>query len=99
MLRWVRRCSAKAFSSRPPALNSECVITAAFALGSALAGAAGLLIAADVDMHPTMGMSVLLTGVVTVIVAGSRGVAGIVLAAILIGVAQHVGAWILGGQS
>ena len=51
-------------------IDSERVILYTFAMGSALAGIAGILVAFDVDMSPTMGMKALMMGVVTVIVGG-----------------------------
>ncbi len=44
-------------------IKSDRIILIAFAIGSALAGIAGILVALDVDMTPTMGMNMLLMGV------------------------------------
>jgi branched-chain amino acid transport system permease protein len=72
---------------------ADTVILASFVLGSALAGAAGILVAMDVDMTPTMGMNALMMGVVAVIVGGTGSVPGIALAALLLAAAQHFGVW------
>jgi branched-chain amino acid transport system permease protein len=72
---------------------ADTVILASFVLGSALAGAAGILVAMDVDMTPTMGMNALMMGVVAVIVGGTGSVPGIALAALLLSAAQHFGVW------
>jgi branched-chain amino acid transport system permease protein len=74
-------------------IDSERVILWSFALGSALAGMTGILVALDVDMNPTMGMKALLMGVVTVIIGGAGSTWGIALAAMLLGLAQHFGVW------
>ena len=79
-------------------IDSGRVILWAFGIGSALAGVAGILVALDVDMTPTMGMHALMMGVVVVIIGGVRSIGGIVLGAMLLGMAQHFGAWFIGSQ-
>ena len=51
-------------------ISSDRVILWAFGIGSALAAVAGILIAFDIDMKPTMGFSWLLYGVVAMIIGG-----------------------------
>lgn len=84
--------------ARVSGIESDRVILSAFALGSALAGIAGILVALDVDMTPTMGMNALLMGVVAVIIGGVGSIPGIALGALLLGTAQHFGAWYVGSQ-
>ncbi|MCK5128168.1 MAG: branched-chain amino acid ABC transporter permease [candidate division Zixibacteria bacterium] len=79
-------------------IHSNRVILWAFAIGSALAGLAGILVALDVDMTPTMGMNALMMGVVAVIIGGVRSIPGIALGALLLATAQHLGAWYIGSQ-
>ncbi len=79
-------------------INSDQVIRFSLTIGSALAGVAGILMALDVDMTPTMGMNVLMMGIVAVIVGGIDSIPGIVLGAFLLGMAQHFGAWFIGSQ-
>lgn len=79
-------------------INSNAVILWAFVIGSALAGLAGILVGLDVDMTPTMGMNALMMGVVAVIVGGVNSIPGIVLGALLLATAQHLGAWYIGSQ-
>lgn len=79
-------------------INSDRVILWAFGVGSALAGVAGILAALDVDMTPTMGMNALLLGVVAVIVGGIDSIPGLVMGALLVVLAQQVGAWYVGSQ-
>ena len=79
-------------------IDSERVMLYTFAMGSALAGIAGILVAFDVDMSPTMGMKALMMGVVTVIVGGVGSVPGIAAGALLLGIAQHFGVWKIGTQ-
>jgi branched-chain amino acid transport system permease protein len=79
-------------------INSNSVILYAFAIGSALAAAAAILVSLDSDMTPTMGMDVLLMGVVAVIVGGAGSILGSALGGLLLGLAQHLGAWPVGSQ-
>lgn len=79
-------------------INSDRVILGAFALGAALAGVAGILVALDVDMNPTMGMKALLIGVVAVIIGGKKSIWGIALGALLIGFAQNFGVIAISSQ-
>ena len=78
-------------------ISSDKVILISFAIGSALAGLAGILVALDVDMTPTMGMNALMMGVVVIIVGGNN-IKGIVCAALLLGFAQNFGVWYISSQ-
>ena len=77
-------------------IESDRIILWTFAISSALAGMAGILVALDVDMTPTMGMNPLMLGVVAVIVGGVRSIPGIVLAALLLACAQQATVWVFG---
>jgi len=79
-------------------INSNIVILWTFAIGSGLAGLAGILVALDVDMTPTMGMNALMMGVVAVMIGGVSSIPGIALGALLLATAQHLGAWFIGSQ-
>ena len=79
-------------------INSDRVIFWAIALGSVLAGIAGILVAMDVDMTPTMGMNALLMGVAAVIIGGVDSLPGVALGALLLGMAQHLGVWKISSQ-
>ncbi|MCI0401424.1 MAG: branched-chain amino acid ABC transporter permease [Gammaproteobacteria bacterium] len=84
--------------ARVRGVDTDMVILGAFALGSALAGLAANLVALDVDMTPTMGLNAMITGVVAMIVGGVGSVPGTLLGGLLLGLAQHLGAWTLGTQ-
>lgn len=79
-------------------IDSDKVILRTFALGSALAGAAGILVALDVDMTPTMGMNALMMGVVAVIIGGVGSIPGAALGALLLALAQNFGVWKISSQ-
>lgn len=84
--------------ARVAGIESDKVILMTFALGSALAGIAGILVALDVDMTPTMGMNALMMGVVALIIGGVGSIPGIALGALLLGMAQQFGVWKIGTQ-
>jgi len=79
-------------------IDSNKIILRTFAIGSALAGIAGILVALDVDMTPTMGMNALMMGVVAVIIGGVGSIPGVALGALLLGFAQHFGVWKISSQ-
>jgi branched-subunit amino acid ABC-type transport system permease component len=79
-------------------INSSKVILQAFTIGSALAAVAGILIAFDTDMRPTMGFNWLLYGVVAMIIGGVGSNWGLAGGALLLATAQHLAAYYIGSQ-
>jgi len=67
--------------------------TVVFALSSAFAGTASLLIALDVGIDPHVGMQALLTGAVAVIVGGVDVYWGWIGGAIILAVVQSMAVW------
>ena len=65
------------------------------AIGTALAAFAGILIAADTDMTPTMGFNWLLYAVVAMIIGGMGKMRYLLLGTLLLAVAQHLAAYYL----
>jgi branched-chain amino acid transport system permease protein len=84
--------------SKLSGINSDKIILISFAIGSALAGIAGILVALDVDMTPTMGMNMLLMGVVAMIIGGVGNIWGIVLGSLLLATAQNLAVWYISSQ-
>ena len=84
--------------ARLSGINTNQVIFWSMALGSAVAGLAGILIALDVDMTPTMGMNALLMGIVAMIIGGVKSIPGIALGALLLALSQNIGTWYFGAQ-
>jgi len=66
-------------------------------LASGLGGVAGIVLALETAASPLMGLGPLMFGVVAFIVGGG-GLLGTVLAALLLGLTQHLGAWVIGSQ-
>lgn len=74
-------------------LNRDRVVMVAFVIGSALAGAAAVLLAYDTDMTPSMGFRALLMGLVAGIIGGVGSIPGIAFGAILLALTQHITTW------
>lgn len=74
-------------------INSNKTILWAFGIGSGLAAIAGILVAADTDMTPTMGFNLLLYGMVAMIIGGVGSYWGLICGALLLATAQHLGAY------
>lgn len=74
-------------------INSDAVILWSFGIGSALAAIAGILVALDTDMTPTMGFNLLLYGIVAMIIGGVGSITGLIGGAFLLATAQHLGAY------
>lgn len=79
-------------------ISSDRVILWAFGIGSALAAVAGILIAFDTDMTPTMGFNWLLYGVVAMIIGGVGSNWALFGGALLLATAQHLSAYYIGSQ-
>lgn len=79
-------------------INTKKVIGWVFVIGSAIAGLAGILIGFDTGIEPTMGMSLLLKGVIASIIGGIGNVYGGVLGAFLLGFVENFGIWKISGE-
>lgn len=79
-------------------IHSDRVILWAFAIGSALAAVAGILIIFDTNMRPTMGFSWLLYSVIAMIIGGVGSNWGLVGGALLLATTQHLTGYYMGSQ-
>jgi len=64
-----------------------------FAVGSLIAGYAAVLIALEQNIEPTMGTGLIIKGFTASIIGGVESVAGGVLGAFLLGLAENFGIW------
>jgi len=71
-------------------INSDLINAATFAFGSALAGAAGALLAPLVGVMPTMGQAYIARAFMTVIVGGPGVLSGTAAASVLLGGTENV---------
>jgi len=79
-------------------INPEKTISLSFLIGSALAGAAGVLIALETNIEPTMGFSAILKGIIASIVGGIGNIPGAMFGGFFLGIAENLGiAWIPSG--
>lgn len=74
-------------------INPEKIIMTSFVLGSALAGAAGILISFETNIEPTMGFNAILKGIIASIVGGIGSIPGAVLGGFFLGFAENLGIW------
>jgi branched-chain amino acid transport system permease protein len=74
-------------------INPERIILTSFAIGSALAGVAGILISFETNIEPTMGFSALLKGIIASIIGGIGSIPGAVLGGFFLGLAENLGIW------
>jgi branched-chain amino acid transport system permease protein len=68
-----------------------------FFIGSAIAGLAGILVGLDTGIDPTMGLALLLKGVIAAIVGGIGSLPGAVLGAFMLGLIENFGIWVVPG--
>jgi branched-chain amino acid transport system permease protein len=74
-------------------INPDKTILASFAIGSALAGAAGILISLETNIEPTMGFSAILKGIIASIIGGIGSIPGAMLGGFFLGIAENLGIW------
>lgn len=76
-------------------VNISMLYTVVFALGAALAGLAGALVGTLQSVEVGMGEPVLITAFVVIVIGGIGSVSGALVAALLVGVTQTLGAYLL----
>ena len=92
--------SIKAIASNPTlgsiyGIKKETIATFSVGLGSTLMAFTGIMIAADIDMNPTMGFDWLMYGVVAMIIGGMGKIQYMILGALLLATAQQLSAYFL----
>lgn len=79
-------------------IDTSKIVAGVFFFGSAIAGLAGILVGFDTGIEPTMGLSLLLKGVIAAIIGGVGNVYGGVLGAFLLGFVENFGIWKISGE-
>lgn len=76
-------------------INVERITVYTFAIASALAASAGVLIAIEQNLEPTMGLAAIIAGFTAAVVGGLGNVRGAVAGAFLLGLVENIGIWFL----
>ncbi|MBD3253189.1 branched-chain amino acid ABC transporter permease [Candidatus Pacearchaeota archaeon] len=76
-------------------ISSEKIYNWSFSIGSAIAGIAGILVALEQNLEPTMGTGLIIKGFTASIIGGITSVPGAILGAFLLGLAENFGIWYL----
>jgi len=79
-------------------INSNRIIGIIFFVSSMIAGLAGIAVGFDTGIQPTMGLALLLKGVIAAIIGGLGNVYGGVLGAFLLAAIENAGAWQFAGE-
>lgn len=79
-------------------INTDKIIGRVFFIGSAIAGLAGILVGFDTGIEPTMGLRLLLSGVIASIVGGVGNVYAGVVGAFVLGFVENFGIWKISGE-
>jgi branched-chain amino acid transport system permease protein len=74
-------------------INVDRVISSVFGIGSALAAVAGILIAFETNLNPTMGFFIGIKAFAAAVVGGIGSVRGAMLGGFIIGFAENFGIW------
>ncbi len=94
----VRAVSDDEEVARIVGINSQRIMAKVFIIGSAIAGVAGIATGFDTGLQPTMGLSLLLKGVVAAIIGGIGSISGATLGAFLLALIENLGAWQFSGE-
>jgi len=79
-------------------INSERIIGIVFFVSACIAGLAGIVVGFDTGIQPTIGLSILLKGVIAAIIGGLGDVYGGVLGAFLLAFIENAAAWQFAGE-
>jgi len=86
-------------TARMLGVNSDRVAAIAVALGFVLAALGGAFVAPIYSLNPGMGLEAILMSFIIIIIGGLGSITGTVLAGLLIGMLQSIGALILGAEA
>ncbi|OGM95233.1 hypothetical protein A2524_03440 [Candidatus Wolfebacteria bacterium RIFOXYD12_FULL_48_21] len=84
--------------SKMVGIHTDKIIGWVFFIGSAIAGLSGILVGFDTGLEPTMGMHLLLKGVIAAIIGGVGTMHGAFAGAFLLGFAENFGVWQFSGE-
>ena len=79
-------------------INTNKIIGYTFFIGSAIVGLTGILVGFDTGLEPTIGLSLLLKGVIAAIIGGVGSIPGAFLGAYFLGFAENFGVLYISGE-
>jgi branched-chain amino acid transport system permease protein len=79
-------------------IDTKKIIAAMFFIGGCIAALSGIAVGFDTGIDPTMGMSLLLKGVIAVIIGGTGNILGGVIGAFFLATIENLGAWQFAGE-
>lgn len=89
----IRAVSDDTIASSVVGINPNKIIITVFAIGSALAAIAGILISYETNIEPTMGFNAILKGIIASIIGGIGSIPGAMLGGFFLGLAENLGIW------
>lgn len=95
----IRAVAANRVGAQLVGIDTRLIYGITFALGTACAGAAGVLLAPIVTIEPSTGALFNIVAFVVVVLGGMGNVLGALVGGLLIGLAEQVGGVLLTGQS
>lgn len=79
-------------------IDTNKIIGWVFAIAAVIAGLAGILVGFDTGLEPTMGLHLLLKGIIASIIGGIGNLYGGILGAFLLGFVENFGIWQISGE-
>jgi branched-chain amino acid transport system permease protein len=76
-------------------ISSKKIYGWSFAIGSFISGIAGVLIAMEQNLEPTMGSSLMIKGFTGAVIGGIGSVPGALLGSLILGLSENFGIWFL----
>lgn len=76
-------------------ISSEKIYSYSFIIGSALAGLAGIFVALEYNLQPTIGASLMIKGFAAAVIGGIGSVSGAIAGAVSLGLIENFGIWFL----
>ena len=89
----MRAVADDSMAARVVGIDSERIIMYSFAIGSTLAGAAGILISFETNLQPTMGLNAIIKGIIAAIIGGIGSIPGAVIGGFVLGIVENLGIW------
>ncbi|HLS43847.1 MAG TPA: branched-chain amino acid ABC transporter permease, partial [Ornithinicoccus sp.] len=95
----IRAVAANDTGAQMVGIDTRRIYMITFAIGTACAGAAGVLVAPLVTIEPVTGALFNIIAFVVVVLGGMGNVVGALLGGLVVGLAEQLGALLLPGQS